>query len=201
MNTSNLVAVDVETSGLSPFKHQLLAVGLCPFQDVIDPITVYVRHTTVNWTDNAKRYFSKYQYAWEREALEPPIACAKIEAFFRRVSPNRPVQLLGHNIGFDSGFLRQLANQSGKDELVGASHRTIDTHTMLFLLNRSGLVPDSAMKSDGAFEYFGIKVEDSDRHTASGDAIATRDLALAIFALFDKEFRSRSRGMFVLGAR
>ena len=140
MNPSNLVAVDVETSGLNPFTHQLLAVGLCPFRNSVAPTTIYVRHNKIAWSPQASRFFERYQADWEREAVEPAKAIKRIEAFFANVSANRPAQLVGHNVAFDLGFLKQLASQGGKDELEGVSHRTLDTHTMLFLLNQLGLI-------------------------------------------------------------
>ena len=188
MNPSNLVAVDVETSGLNPFTHQLLAVGLCPFRNSVAPTTIYVRHNKIAWSPQASRFFERYQADWEREAVEPAKAIKRIEAFFANVSANRPAQLVGHNVAFDLGFLKQLASQGGKDELEGVSHRTLDTHTMLFLLNQLGLIPSAAMTSDGALKHFGVVVDDSKRHTALGDAIATRQLLQAIFELFGQVF-------------
>jgi len=188
MNPNNLVIVDVETSGLNPFLHQVLAIGLCPLGGQVEPSTVYVKHETINWSARAKEYFPLYQTDWERYALAPAKAAAEVERFFSSVSSSRPVQLVGHNIGFDLGFLKQLAFLSGKDELTGASHRVLDTYTMLFLLHEKGLIPSSALTSDGAFRYFGIRISETQRHTALGDALATRDLFRAIFDKFDPTF-------------
>ncbi len=193
MNPSNLVAVDVETSGLNPFNHQLLAVGLSPFGSSVAPTTIYVRHDNIVWSPQASRFFERYKADWEREAVESASAIRRIEAFFAKVSANRPAQLVGHNIAFDLSFLKQLASQGGKDELAGVSHRTLDTHTMLYLLNQLDLIPSAAMTSDGALKYFGVVVDDSKRHTALGDAIATRQLVQAIFELFGHVFDQDER--------
>ena len=112
----------------------------------------------------------------------------KLKEFSQASHPLVRFQLVGHNIGFDLGFLKQLAFLSGKDELTGASHRVLDTYTMLFLLHEKGLIPSSALTSDGAFRYFGIRISETQRHTALGDALATRDLFRAIFDKFDPTF-------------
>jgi DNA polymerase-3 subunit epsilon len=186
MPPSNVVVIDVETSGLNPFQHQLLAVGLCPLWGPEEATTIFIKHPSITWTPAAKEYFHKYQSEWEHRAISPTRACREIEAYFSRVSANRPVQLVGHNIAFDVSFLKQLAFLAGKDELVGASHRVLDTYTMLFLLNQKGLIPSSALTSDGAFKHFGIRVNEAQRHTAMGDALATRELVQALLERFEK---------------
>ena len=185
MTPNNIVVVDVETSGLNPYQHQLLAVGLCPLWGLVEPTTIFVKHTGITWSPRAKDYFSGYQVEWEQRAVAPARACADVEGYFVRVSPTRPVQLVGHNIGFDVGFLKQLAFLAGKDELAGASHRFLDTYTMLYLLSSKGLIPNSALTSDGAFKHFGIRINDSQRHTAIGDALATRELVRVLLERFD----------------
>lgn len=106
---TNLVVVDVETSGVNPFRHQLLAVALSPHDDSLAPQVVYVRHEKIEWTPFALDNFGKFAVAWERFAMPPSLACEVIERYLRRISPDRPAVAVGHNIGFDLGFLRQLA--------------------------------------------------------------------------------------------
>jgi DNA polymerase III epsilon subunit-like protein len=186
MIPNNIVVVDVETSGINPYQHQLLAVGLCPLWGPVEPATIFVKHADITWSPRAKDYFRGYQAEWEQRAVAPARACADVENYFARVSPTRPIQLVGHNAGFDVSFLKQLAFLAGKDELAGASHRFLDSYTMLFLLNSMGLIPSSALTSDGAFMHFGIRINESQRHTAIGDALATRELVRVLLERFDK---------------
>jgi DNA polymerase III epsilon subunit-like protein len=170
------VVVDVETSGVNPFIHDVLAVGLVPLASEIEPCTVYVRPSEVKWSAYARANFAKYAQVWETEAVAPSVACAMIESYFARIGRGEKVTLIGHNIGFDLAFLRKLAFLAGKDEIAGASHRALDTHTILYLLHLGGQIPADAVTSDGAFRHFEINVPERLRHTAIGDAVATRDL-------------------------
>jgi hypothetical protein len=80
-------------------------------------------------------------------------------------------------------FLAKLAALAGQEGFAGLSHRSVDTHTLLFLLCLMGDIPSSALTSDGAFDYFGIRVPDEIRHTALGDALATSKLLLNLLPL------------------
>ena len=94
--------------------------------------------------------------------------------------------VVGHNVGFDVAFLRQLAFQAGLNEVPLISHRVIDTHTMLYLLHLSGVIPEDALSSDGAFRHFEIGPQAFARHTALGDALATRELFMRVLELWDR---------------
>ena len=66
------------------------------------------------------------------------------------------------------------------------SHRSIDTHTLLWTLASLGMVPPSACSSDGAFGHYKVSPPKELRHTALGDALATRDLLEAILDDFTR---------------
>mgnify|MGYP001608867504 CR=1 FL=1 len=89
--------------------------------------------------------------------------------------------LVGHNVGFDYSFLKQLVATTGHERLPKLSHRSVDTHSLLRCLAWLGRIPVSACSSDGALAHFGIDVADGERHTALGDARATLRLTEAIF--------------------
>jgi hypothetical protein len=98
--------------------------------------------------------------------LPPKEACAVIESWISNEFGGNTITPIGHNVGFDIGFLRKLAFLSDKDEIDLISRRAIDTHTMLYLLYARGDLPRSALSSDGAFAHFGIDIEVKSRHTA-----------------------------------
>lgn len=181
--TQNLLVIDLETTGTNPFRHDVLSVGLVPLKESDPPCVVYVRPTEIQWTQFAKANFERFAATWESNALPPAAACGAIERYLAKVFRGEAVTAIGHNVGFDVAFLRKLAFLAGKNELDAISHRALDTHTMLYLLFLKGRVPSSALSSDGAFRHFGIRVSEIARHTALGDALATRELVLRLLEL------------------
>src|SRR6267142_2412170 len=143
--TNSLVVIDIETSGLNPFMHEPLALGIVP--------------------------------------VSPTLALERASEYLRSLSTSGLATPVGHNVGFDVAFLRKLAFLAGKEEVAELSHRAIDTHTILYMLYLKGLLPREALSSDGAFRHFDVKPTNGDRHTALGDALATRELLLKALSL------------------
>lgn len=183
LDSAPLVIVDLETSGVNPFNHDVLALALVPLNSALPPHVVFVKPPEIRWSDYARANFAKFAAEWERGAVPPVEACASIESYLARTFGGQMATPIGHNIGFDVAFLRKLAFLAHRDELPGLSHRAIDTHTLLYVLASAGRIPPSAVTSSGAFEHFGIRVSDSMRHTAFGDAVATRELFCRIVQL------------------
>jgi DNA polymerase-3 subunit epsilon len=181
--TSDLIAVDVETTGPNPFVHDLLSLALVPIVGESEPLLVYVRPEQLKWSPFAFQNFQRFDHDWQTFAVSPPEALFKIENYLSRLLKGQPATLVGHNVGFDMGFLRKLAFLCGKTEIQGVSHRTLDTHTLLYLAWLQGKLPHTALTSDGAFQSLGIGPPAETRHTAQGDALATKTLFLRLVAL------------------
>ncbi len=179
----DLAILDLETSGINPQKHSVLEIGIVPLDDKKPIFHCYVRPINICWTDFAKKNFQRFLHKWETEAVSATEALKLLEAYVSENFNNRKLTLIGHNIGFDVSFLKKLASDAGLEEIPYFSHRAIDTHTLLFLLNMKGKIPDSALSSDGAFSHFGIEVQNSLRHTALGDAAATKELFRKVISL------------------
>jgi DNA polymerase-3 subunit epsilon len=183
----NLVVIDLETSGINPFRHEVLSVAIVPLILPEPPCVVYVRSQEIQWSQFAKKNFKNFSSVWDEKAVPAVTAFETIEQYVTQTFGQDNVTAIGHNVGFDMAFLRKLAYLAGRDELPRISHRALDTHTMLYMLYLKGQLPESALSSDGAFEYFGITIPEGDRHTALGDALATRELVLKLFELMDLE--------------
>lgn len=177
---NDLFVLDVETTGDNPFVHDILSLALVPVVDPDDAYSVHVRHNNVEWTDFSRENFAAFEREWKQSAVDPAAAYQGIEHYLLRKCPVTPVTLVGHNVGFDLAFLRKLATQAGAPGLGRISHRTIDTHTLLYVCWLQGSIPESALSSDGAFSAFGLDIEPERRHTALGDARATRLLVLQL---------------------
>ena len=183
----NLIVIDVETSGINPFLHEVIAIGLVPLDDELPKLTVYIRHEKIEWTEYAHQNFNKFACEWNYQAVPPQVACIEIENYLCRTFDGQLATAIGHNVGFDLSFLKRLAFQGARDQIKGLSHRAIDTHTLLYLLNLDRKIPETAITSDGALEFFSVDVEESARHTALGDAEATSKLFKRILEKIDSD--------------
>jgi hypothetical protein len=183
---TNLLAIDVESSGPSPIRNQLLAVSLVPIASPIRPCTVYVYHPlkSIQWGDIAKGYFEKYRADWEQQAVKPEKAHEAIVNYCNGFSANS-LTLVGHNAGFDYQFLMQLPLAANKKNFEKLSYRTIDTHSLLYGLFLAGEIDADALTSQGAFSHFSVSPPEHLRHTSLGDAIATAQLFLKLAAYFE----------------
>lgn len=178
-----LVVVDVETTGIDPFVHKVISLALVPLHPERQALSIFVRYDEeLVWSRAAKAFFERDVRTWEAEAVRPLEAIRRIEKFGKAIGP-QPITLIGHNIGFDVAFLKQLAHGAGYSELPFVSHRMVDTHSILYCLYLQGRIPRDALSSSGAFEYFGISPPPEQRHTALGDAMATRLLFNSAFEL------------------
>lgn len=108
----------------------------------------------------------------EREGLSPPDAVNEIEEF---LAVHKCPMLVGHNIAFDLAFLRRLYHMAQRP-VPKCFARTLDTHTLLWVLAWAGTIKPEACTSSGAFEAFHVELT-GPRHTALVDARAT----LALF--------------------
>jgi len=172
--------VDTETGGLDPKVHAIASVGL-----------------VAPWGNLHLRVADKLG-EWHPKALEvngidplehlatshlPSIVTKNIGIFLQGYSKalHGKLYLAGHNVGFDIRFLERLYDLA--DEVpprIFHMHRTVDTHSLLWAKFMRGEIPYAATSSDGAFAHYGIEVQG--RHTALGDALATKALLLRLLA-------------------
>lgn len=176
----NLVIVDTETTGENPFKHELLAAAFIPLaSEMRFEVHVKVRENA-SWTAYSRNLFSNFEERWALDAVDASEAVRRIEEFIEENFGVEEINLIGHNVAFDRFFLARLASRAGVPSIRGISHRTIDTYSLLTILHLLGKIPKSATSSSGAFQHFGIDVPKNERHTAIGDAIATKSLFLKL---------------------
>lgn len=178
------VVLDTETSGLDPLKHSLLSVGLVDWtgdrsleflvkepEIVSDPESMKVNHIDLEKV--------------QAQGLTPVQACERLAQYIDELSQaaGESVMVVGHNVAFDIAFLRRIHHIAGYPFSSVFSHRTVDTHSLLWALVQSGKLPSQVTSSDAAFAHFGLMPPIELRHTALGDAWATRSLLLKLLEL------------------
>lgn len=182
-----LLFIDTETGGLNPNEHSLLSIALVVWEnmEIIDSKEILVNDGQLIVTEEALS-INKIDIPKHKEtALSSAEALNEITSFIRKHFPNRKkITLAGHNVHFDTNFLKVFFSQNNNSFNSYFSHRIVDTSTILYYLYLSGIIDQKATSSDKAFELFDIKV--NGRHTALGDAVATAMLFNKLMLLIKK---------------
>lgn len=179
---ARVVVIDTETGGLDPLRHSIMSVGLVDYSGA-HRLEVFVAEPEIV-ADPRSLAVTGIDLDWLRaHGVRPDEACDRIEAWLDGLGLGRPLLAAGHNVAFDLAFMRRLYHLAGRRVPLDFCHRSLDTHTLLFTLASMGRVPATARSSDGAFAHFGVAPPAHLRHTALGDAVATRDLLERLFAL------------------
>jgi DNA polymerase-3 subunit epsilon len=180
MTTNRYLVLDTETGGLDWSRHSLLTLGLVAGDagGITEGLEIAVRHEPYVVSGGGMKVNRIDLVAHHEAALEPPQAVEALDAFLaRHFGPDRPVILVGHNVGFDIAFLRAFLESLGRSLEPRFSHRSVDTHAVAAALQDAGRIPPHVrLSSTALFAHFGIHVPDEKRHTALGDALATHAL-------------------------
>jgi ribonuclease T len=174
----SVVVVDVESGGLNPETDAVLQVALVASGGralSVDVLDLVGRRSEVAMGIN--------RIDWEVHEVfaDPPaVAATKIGDWLRSVQATLPegVRLIvaGHNTGFDVAMLRRVFMLAGMECPV-SWYRSLDTQTLLFQARLRGEIPAGVQGLDAALEHYGITPPgEKARHTALGDAVATRAL-------------------------
>lgn len=183
-----LVVIDTETGGLDPAVHSLLSVGMWTIDTVrgtIDnPLYFLVKEPLIVTTPYAMGINGLDLGDISREGLRPKEALEKVREYCKAIEEPRPDTILkkpipvGHNVGFDIGFLNRLVSVSGDDGTLPFHYRTIDVPSILITMYLAGILPKDISSSQKALEYFGMKR--GKVHNALHDAECTGKVYLEI---------------------
>lgn len=182
---------DTETTGLDPGHHEICSLSAV----ILDK----------NWKLKAKGHMNLMPDHWDRaepaalkiNGIDPNTwkathgsnaeSIEKMYAFIdKNKRKNEKIIPIGHNIGFDTAFLKALVKKTGHTWRF--HYHEIDTisWTYLWAAITGEDVKNYSLKA--CCSRFGIKNDDA--HTASADAIATMQLALE--TINDLKFRIKS---------
>lgn len=177
-----LVVVDTETGGLDPAVHSLLSVGMWTIDTVkriIDnPLYFLVKEPLIVTTPYAMGINGLDLVDINREGLEPKEALNKVREYCKSWGKLNPPSPVGHNVGFDIGFLNRLVSVSSDAGTLPFHYRTIDVPSILTTMYLAGMLPKDISSSQKALEYFGM--ERGKVHNALHDAECTGRVYLEI---------------------
>ena len=187
LNDNILCAVDTETTGLDPRKHDLIQVAVIPLNDFyrprsdIMPFTMKlkprniktaqaeaIRTSRADLTNLMLHGVDYYDAAdlfdrWYNEIL--------------KVSPNKRIMPLAHNWPFDRDFLREWLTPEGFDLYFSGHYR--DSMVAAMYLNdraehHTEVYPNPKMKLTYLCTHHGINLDNA--HDAIADAVAAAEL-------------------------
>jgi len=182
------LVVDTETGGLNCEKHSILSIAgvIWEPRSKVEPIfDLYIKEHFINVVPQALKV-NKIDLNKVYAGDEPFDAVQKIRNSLDEYlgTDRKPIQLVGHNVSFDLGFIKRLYRHAGQDYRVDFRDRALDTCSILQFLMISGKVDGYRASADLLFKTAGVELKKEDRHTALGDAVATAESLEALINKF-----------------
>lgn len=167
-----MLVVDVEASGVEPWKHSIVSLGAL---DIANPSNRFYEECRV-WDgahimDEALQVngFTKTQITDPKKQSEADL----IHRFLLWSEGLEERTLAGQNVSFDRDFLKHAGERAGHTDWPFA-YRTLDTHTMCYMhMIERGLQPPvahrrSALDLDAVLNYCGIPEEPHPHNALTG---------------------------------
>jgi DNA polymerase III epsilon subunit-like protein len=190
LKNKKYLVIDTETGGLNPEKNSILSVAGVLWEPgkTVEPIfDFYVKEHFIN-VEEAALKVNKIDMNKVHRADEPYIVVKKIQNSLneRLGSDRKAIQLVGHNVAFDIAFMKRLYKFAGLEDNFNKDFRSraMDTCSILEFLMLSGKVDGFRASGDTLFKAGGVLVEEKDRHTALGDAMATANAMESLITKF-----------------
>jgi DNA polymerase III epsilon subunit-like protein len=128
----SLFAVDVETSGLIPGRHDLLSVGIVEVHTDARLHVIRDDIKSVNWDPDTRRWWESQEEAWGRlrylshvDGVPLPAMMSRIQKFVADFPG--PRFLVANPSSFDVPFLNVAFHDTGVESLF--HHRTLDVRS------------------------------------------------------------------------
>lgn len=179
---NKLLVIDTETGGLDPKLFSILSLGAVVWGDgeILDSFEVFIAEPEIKAETEALAV-NRINIDWlKANGVAPNEAVSRFHLFldknFGAGAERAKINVAGHNVSFDVGFVKRLYSFTNYKYDEVFSHRVLDTAGIVRFLIIAGKLPLEGADSTAVFEYFTIKVETGKRHTALGDALATATL-------------------------
>ena len=172
------LVVDTETGGLDCQDHSILSiagVSWTPNEEVKPVFNLLIKENEINAIEKALKINKIDLNEVKSKGFSPEMAVFRIRGYLdAHFGPERrPIQLVAHNAPFDLGFIRRLYRLAGEDFKVDFRDRALDTCSVLQFLMISGKIGGFRASADTLFKAADVEIDEKDRHTAMGDALAT----------------------------
>lgn len=174
------LAFDVETGGLYPDRASLLTAYFAVLDEnfnAIDELEFQIKNDSPNdlYHVSAKALeINKIDLiALQSQGMTKDAARLRLVDFISKHSESGKVRLtpLGHNVGFDIGFVNaHLVGKEIWDRYVG--YHLADTGAFAVLLQIQGKIPEKhPFNLTGLCKFFNIRVDETQSHSAKYDTV------------------------------
>ena len=180
-----MIVCDVETTGLSPFKHGIISIGAVNFEHPEN--WYYGEGRPLANVVLDKRALEINGFTEETvKALPKPMLDVMYEFYIwvQSQPPDTPMIMGGHNVGFDYYFLLETDKNLGmKTDLWPFGHRTFDLHTVAHMhyLTKKGFMYPKTMSADYIQQKLGLPIEPTPHHALNGAVFETECFSRLMF--------------------
>jgi len=177
-----IYAVDTETTGLDEITNDIIEISLLRYSDgvqktwllkPIDPKEISIEALRVN-KHNIEDLLHQTKQGKELYR-NPSEVIVEIENWINEDNvPTSNRCLVGHNVGFDIGFLKRLWEKCNSSDTFPFGKRYLDTMQIQFFMDLSKSSLSESYSLSNTIKRYGIKNDKA--HTAAADTKATKEL-------------------------
>lgn len=167
-----MLVVDVETTGLNPYRNGILSIGAVNFKY---PENYYYAEGRPQASVVLEKRALEINGFTEEElrALPKPMIEVMVEFYewINQQPKDTPLIIGGHNVGFDIWFLRAEHERCGlKNSIVPFKYRGMDLHStaMAHYALKKGFMYPGDMPADYIQEKLGLPIEPSPHNALNG---------------------------------
>ena len=173
---------DVETTGLDPYKHDVIELSLYRLTDHVQK-TWCLQPTNLNNIDAGALRVNGHKIedlrhenkSGKERYQDPNKVIVDIENWISEDGvPTESRLLVGQNINFDKNMLEQLWNKCNSKDTFPFGRRTMDTMMIEFFLDWCKNTLSEGYSLNNLTKKYGIKNEKA--HTAEADVKATKEV-------------------------
>ena len=179
-----MIVVDIETSGLDPYKNSILSIGAVDFSN---PERQFYQECQM---EKDKEYVEEALKVngFKKEELNDPkkkTLESILNEFLEWMEPIENKTIGGHNVNFDAGFLNYSFKRYNLNFSFG--HRVLDTHSLVYasILSRGLKIPlknkRTDINSDYVFNYVGLPSESKPHNGLNGAKMEAEAFSRLIF--------------------
>lgn len=179
-----MIVVDVETTGVNPWKHSLVSIGAVDFSNPKNQFYGECRIWDGALTMNESLAINGFSESDIRDTKKMP-EYELVQSFFEWMRTSSSDVIAGMNPSFDRDFLKAAAQRAHLKYPFG--HRTVDLHSLCYghrlkIARAQGeKTPRNIFSTDTCFSLLGLPAEPSPHHALIGAKMEAEGFSRLIF--------------------